>query len=356
MSRDLLLAALLVTAGCSSGPEKQPDPPPKDTRPPEKDTPKDPKTASPPAKTDPKTAPAKTDPPSNGGGGGDAVARATTKGWERGRIALVSDLIVKSKSFDRGFESALIFIPEMREGITAALIEQAPSRDGRVSERSLEALGAMAHLRLIPDGQRKQAIETVTKIVRNDRAPASWAAAVHALGSLSGHDAGQDVTAALGRAVDEDCPPVIRASAEVLGDLQFHEAAPALITALNRAHDRYAARTLVRALGRLGGKDATKRLVDALNGPDVADREAAASALGEAGGAEAANALRASIERPDEAAVVKRAAIAARERMGGEEATNALKACLANLSGRKEEAWVVINRDLSETLERLQRK
>ncbi len=349
MKRTLALVVAAALGGCSSS-----DPPPE--KPPTK-------TQDPPPKTGPeKPVPVKPDPtptkpdPTPKGTDVDVVGRATAKGWERGRIALVVDLIVKSKSFDRGFEAALIFIPEMREGVTAALIEQASSRDGRVSERSLEALGAMAHLRLIPEPQRKPAVETVTKIVKTDRAAASWAAAVRALGSLAGHDAGPDVTTALGRAVDEDCPPVIRACAEVLGDLQYHDAGPALILALNRAHDRYAARTLVRALGRLGGKEASKRLIDALNGSDPADREAAASALGEAGGPEAANALRSAIERSDEAPAVRRAAIAALERMGGEEAVKALKTCLANLSGRKEEAWVVITRDISETLERLQRK
>lgn len=340
---------ILVLGGCTSTPEKDKDPPPKAQDPPVKTPPppeKSPIKVEQPPPTKPTTA--TPDP--------DLVGRATAKGWERGRIALVVELIVKSKSFDRGFEAALLFIPDMREGITTALIEQTSSRDGRMSERSLEALGAMAHLRLIPEPQRKSAIDTVTKLVRTERAPSSWAAAVYALGSLSGHDAGQDVTDALGRAVDEDSAQVIRACAEVLGDLQFHGAASALVTALNRAHDRYAARTLVRALGRLGGKEASKRLVDALNAPDVADREAAASALGEAGGGEAANALRAAIERQEESPSVRRAAIAALERMGGEEAVKALKTCLANLSGRREEAWIVTTRDIAETLDRLQRK
>jgi HEAT repeat protein len=338
------LLLLVALAACTSDPKHEPVPPPRN----------DPPTAGAPSSSE-KTSPPKGAEPRQISSD-DNSARAAAKAWERGRISLVVDLIAKSKSFDRGFEAALLFIPEMRDGVTTALIEQAASRESRSSDRCIEALGAMARLRLIPDGQRKTAIDTVTKRVRTETAAGAWSASIYALGALVGHDAGQDVQEALGRAVDERCAPAVRACAEVLGDLQFHEAGPALVLALNRADDHYAMRTLMRALGRLGGKDATRRLVDALGLSDAADREAAASALGEAGGDEAAVALRGTIERRDEEPTVRRAAIAGLERMGGDAAVKALRTCLEDLASNREESWVAIKRDLSETLERVQKK
>lgn len=337
-----ILAAL---AGCSTpDPKHEAVPPPRNDPPPSSAP-----SSSSSEKTPPRAEPRQisTD---------DASGRAAAKAWERGRISLILDLIAKSKSFDRGFEAALLFIPDMRDGVTTALIEQAVNRESRSGDRCIEALGAMARLRLIPDGQRKAAIDAVTRRVRTETSAGAWSASIYALGALVGHDAGQDVQEALGRAVDERCALAVRACAEVLGDLQFHEAGPALVLALNRADDHYAARTLMRSLGRLGGKEATRRLVDALGMPDPADREAAASGLGEAGGDEAALALRGAIERPDEAPAVRRAAIAGLERMGGDAAIKALKTCVEDLSGHREESWVAITRDLSETLERVQKK
>jgi hypothetical protein len=358
LRRSLAALAVLVglaPAGCSSDPE------PKDSRPASPPAAPRAQDPPPPSKEKPAAAPAtrpvETPRPAPAPvPESDPNGRAAARAWEKGRIALVVDLITRAKSFDRGFEAALLFIPDMREGVTAALVEQSSSRDGRASERSLEAIGAMAHLRLIPDTERRVVIDTVTKRVHTETAPGCWSAAVVALGSLAGHDAGQDVAEALVRSVDEDCAPVTRACADVLGDIQFHEAAPALVVALDRASDQYARRTLVRALGRLGGKDAAHKLIDALQGPDPADREVAASALGEAGGADAASALRSAIERPEETPTVRRAAIAALERMGGDDAVTALKNCLQDLSARHEEVWATTTRDISETLERVQRK
>jgi hypothetical protein len=354
-SRARLLAALLpaALAACAST-----EPPPEVAR----DTAKPPgvpaKTAPDPgAKPSPVAtpkAPAKTTAPAEPSS--DIIVRATNRGWERGRIALVVDLILKSKSFDRGFESAIIFIPEMREGVTLALLEQAASLDGRSRERSLEALGSMARLRLVPDALRPRAVETVSARVRTESATGAWSAAVLALGSLAGVDAGREITDALGRAVEEDQGPVVRACAEVLADLEYRPAAGALVVASDRVRDRYAARTLIRTLGRIGGSEATERLKRALTSQDAGDREAAAAALGEAGGPLAAQALRTTIMKADESPSVRRAAIAALERMGGEEAEKALQGVLADLADHHEESWVVISRDVTETLERLKRK
>ncbi len=356
------LAALLVlvAVGCGSAP---PAPPPQKENAKEKPADK-PRDDPPPVKPQPQQPVKTADPPPSRPMDSDALGRATQKGWERGRVALVVDLVIRSKSFDPGFEAALIFIPEMKEGVTAALTEQASSRDARVSERCLQALGEMAaRPGLIPDAQRSAATAVVTQRLRTETGPGPWSAAVYALGALSGHDSGPDVVAALGRALDElsqerDCSSVVRACAEVLANVRYREATTTLIQALNRVRDRHAVHTLVRALGRLGGKEATKRITVELGSPDAGDREAAAAALGEAGGPEAASALRNAIEKPadTETLAVRRAAVAALESMGGDDAIKALRTCLEDLAPRTEESWVVIKRDLSETLERIQRK
>ncbi|HZV01362.1 MAG TPA: hypothetical protein VFF73_31910, partial [Planctomycetota bacterium] len=191
--KKLVALVVLVAFGCGSTP---PSPPPQKENAKEK-PPEKPRDDPPPVKPQPQQ-PVKSDPPPRTAPDSDALGRATQKGWERGRVALVVDLIIRSKSFDPGFEAALIFIPEMKEGITAALIEQASSRDARASERCLQALGEMAaRPGLIPDAQKAAATSVVTQRLRTETGPGPWSAAVYALGALSGHDSGPDVVSAL---------------------------------------------------------------------------------------------------------------------------------------------------------------
>jgi hypothetical protein len=337
-----VVLALLVTAGCPSGQDPKPEPSPTLVAP----------SPSPRATPSPAATPRPNTP--------QPSPRPTSTSWsiegDRARTALVVDLVVRSKSFDRGFEAALLFLPEMRQSTTIAFTARCQDPDARARERSMQALGEMARLRLLPDDLRPKAVEAVSSRLKGESSHAAWAEAVRALGSLMGVDAGKDVTDALGRAVEEDAGPVVRACADVLGDLQHRPAAAALAQAADRVHDKYAFRALLRALGRVGGPDAIERLKRALASADAGDREAAATALGEAAGPHAAASLKGAILRREEEPSVRRASIAALERMGGEDARRALESCLAELGDRKEEFWVGITQDVSETLDRVKRK
>lgn len=358
----LALTAALALAGCPE-PEPAPSPSPPTARPDPRTSPSPAASPSPtpsPAAT-PSPAPSKRPSPAPSAApspagpvpeGTEGLTADQRRAWERGRTALVVDLVVRAKSFERGWEAVVPFLPEMRGAATQAFLGRVQDPDPRAKERCLMALAEMARLRLIPDEARAKATEAVAATAKGDTSQPAWAAAIRAYAALAGVDAGKDVCEALGKVGDE-AGVVVRACADVLGDLGYRQAAPALVQAADRVQDHFALRALLRALGRVGGPEATERLKRALASSDALDREAAVGALGESAGPVAAAALRGEVLKRDEEASVRTAAVAALERMGGEDARQALEACLAELKERHEDVLV---QDVTGILERLKRK
>jgi HEAT repeat protein len=220
----------------------------------------------------------------------------------------------------------------------------------------------MGHYSFLSDSLKPKVIEAVKGAVKSERAPEPWAAAVEGLGTLSRNDAGPLVLIALERALDENAAFVVRACAEVLGDLAYRQAGPTLVRASDRVRDNYAQRALLRAMGRVGGKESAERLRVALSSAtDPFDREVAATALGDVGGSLAAEALRDTVLRAEEQIRVRRAAIVALEKIGGlptgrDEAARAIDACLKSVRDKPDESSRTLARELQAVLERLRRR
>jgi HEAT repeat protein len=324
--------------GCSSSkPKPDPDKPNEDPG----------KTATPPGLTPPPlTAKEITD---------DKLLAA----WKAGRVALLADMVVQAKTFERGFESVLPFLAEkdVRDDLTRAFVAIASSGEPVARERALEGIREMGRYNMISDGLRPQVIEAVKARVAKEKSPDPGAAAVECLGTLARGDSGPIVLKTLERAIDvADAPQVVRACADVIADLAYRPAAAVVMRAADRTTDHYAQRALLRAMGRVGGQDAAERLRAALTSTDPAEREAAATALGDAGGSLAAEALRDTVLRQEEQPRVRRAAVVALEKLGGDIGIRALEACLRSVRDRSDEGSRVLARDLQAAIDRLRHK